>query len=293
MSDFSSIISFSSVFQYFQLSSIVLTMVFGIIILIALPIKFLKQNHKFSNSLYLVLLIGFFHECFAFMTWLKSTYQLYGISPFVLDSYSFPVACFIFTLGVIFMTEWSKEELRTRLSTFIYGVYMSLVLLLVIVMGVLHSFSSQHHNIEFHKSDFFYSDRTDDNIPRGPVSMVEYKSCFVCCALEYVLIYAPVTFILLWNVTTCGPSGQQGQHHQQCMMCGNNLMVQRYILLFMLFVIWIVRPIVWIINFRYSFLSQDIIPSITMYIVYTSMLWHFLQQGFDKNNCIDDSCNHR
>ncbi|CAG2215803.1 unnamed protein product [Mytilus edulis] len=231
------------------------------------------------------------------MTWLKSTYQLYGISPFVLDSYSFPVACFILTLGVISMTEWSKQELRTRLSTFIYGVYISLVLLLVIVIGGCHSFSSQHHNIDFHKFEFFYSEyavkQTDENILRGLVSMVKYNSCFVCCVLEYVLVYAPVTFILLWNVTTCVPSGQQGPHHHQCMTCDNNVMVHRYTLLFMMCVIWIVRPIVWIINFRYTFLSQDIIPSITMYIVYMTVLWNFLQDGFDKNNCIDHSCNHK
>ncbi|CAG2196170.1 CLEC3A [Mytilus edulis] len=51
--------------------------------------------------------------------------------------------------------------------------------------------------------------QTDENILRGLVSMVKYNSCFVCCVLEYVLVYAPVTFILLWNVTTCVPSGQQ------------------------------------------------------------------------------------
>lgn len=153
---FSSISSSRSVFQCFQLSGIALTLVFGMLILIALPLKFLKHNHKLSNSLFLVLLIGFFHESFASLTtWLKSTYHLYGISPFVLDSYTFPVFCFIFTFGVLCMTKCSKEELRT--NTFVYGVYIFIVLLLIFGKGVVNNFSNQHaiHIVKFHKPNFF------------------------------------------------------------------------------------------------------------------------------------------
>lgn len=74
------------------------------------------------------------------------------------------------------------------------------------------------------------------------------------------------------------------------------MMVQRYILVLMMFVIWLLRPISWIINFRYSFLSQDIIPSITMFIVYIFILWHFLQGIFMNDyTCYIhyDSCNHK
>lgn len=214
---FSSIILFRSIFQYFQLFVIALTLVFGLLILIVLPLNFFTHKHKLSNSSFLVLLIRFFHESFASMTWLKSTYHLYDISPFVFDSYT-PVACFILTLGVMSMKECSKEELRT--STFVYGVYISMVLLLDFEIGIVNSFSNQHarHSVKFHKSNLFFTDYevkrkgwSFDKMLTELLYVLKYNSSFVCYTLEYVLVYALVTVILLWNVKKWVTSGQQGK----------------------------------------------------------------------------------
>lgn len=193
-----------------------MNLLFGIMMLIVLPTKFLKFDHKLSKSLFLVLCIGFFHESFASIFWLKSTYQFYVISSFVLDSYTFPVDCFILTLGVVFMTELSKKEFKRR-RTFVYGVYIFMILLLAIGVGVVNSFSSRHDNAEFYKSDFSFIDDevkqtylSYENMLTRLVAVWKCNSSFVCCLLEYDLVYAPVSFILLWNDKKCVPSRQKG-----------------------------------------------------------------------------------
>lgn len=241
-----------------HLSCILLFLVLGMLILILFLSTFLKYDHTNSHSLFLVLLIGFIHQSFVSMNWLKSTYHLDGITEFVFDWYTFPVACFILTFGVVCMTEISKEEFRTKI--FQNGVFISTVLLLVFGIGV-YGFNNQDANysqVKFNKSEL-----------GNMITIVSY-------ALEYVLVFAPLTVILLWNMKGCVLiKDQKGLHHEQCMTCDNNIMVQRYVLIFMMFVIWIVRPCFWIIDFHFSVITQDFIPSMTVCMVYIYLLWDF------------------
>lgn len=43
------------------------------------------------------------------------------------------------------------------------------------------------------------------------VYVLKYNRSFVCYVLEYVLVYAPVTLILMWNVMNLVSRGQQGK----------------------------------------------------------------------------------
>lgn len=199
MFDFVLLILSGSVFEKVHLSCILILLAFGILIIIlhVFVSVFLKYDHTNSVGLFFALIIGFVHQCFLSANWLKSTCYLNGITVFVTDWYTVPVACLILTIGVLFLEECSKDESKTKIYT--YGAFISLVLLLVFGMGI-HGISNQHanymnyYNLKFHKAVF-----------------VDNKTTLVSFALEYLLVYAPVSVTLLWNRKECVlMNGQQG-----------------------------------------------------------------------------------
>ena len=83
------------------------------------------------------------------------------------------------------MTKFPKEEFRTKI--FQNGTCISTVLLLVFGIG-LYGFKHQdaiYSQVKFNKPEL-----------SNMITIVSY-------ALEYVLVYAPLTVILLWNMKGC------------------------------------------------------------------------------------------
>ncbi|XP_052079821.1 uncharacterized protein LOC127717984 [Mytilus californianus] len=299
MFDFPPINSFRSFQEYFQLAYVILSFGLGMLIIIAYLSNFFKYNQRSSNSLFLALFVGFIHQGFASMTWLKSTYHIYGISDFVFDVYTFPVACFLFTFAVMCTKECSQEF---RKITFAYVVYISTVLLLVFGIGVVRSSSHQyiHNNVTLNSSDKFFNDSDlesncgiFDITSMFTISVLKCNSSFLYYIFEYFFIYAPITVILLWNIKESVLSDQQGRHHQLCITCDNTIRLQQYILMFMLFVIWIVRPISWIINFHYILLPQDIIPCMVLCMVYPFLLSYFVYNALYQEDFLDHRCRNK
>ncbi|XP_063412102.1 uncharacterized protein LOC134694923 [Mytilus trossulus] len=280
-----------------QLACIVCTLGLGILVIIDYQSKLLRYDQRSSNSLFLAFFIGFFHYSFGSMTWLKSTYQLHGISDFYFDVYTFPVVCFFFTFAVICTKEYPGEFRKT---TFAYVVYISIFLLAVLGIGVVRNSSNQptHDDVMLNTSDKIFN----DDLRKSKCGMYAdmftilvlkcYTSCFYY-VFEYVFIYATFTAILLWNIQESVLSGKQGQHNQLCISCDSTIRLQQYILMFMMFVIWIVRPTFWIINFYCTLLPQDLIPCMTLCMLYPLLLSYFLYNLVYQEDCLHHRCKQR
>ncbi|XP_052080240.1 uncharacterized protein LOC127718281 [Mytilus californianus] len=298
MSDSMTFHSATKFVEFFQVICIVITLGGGVAILLDKAIKsfFSKyDNQNTPKTFFISLFIGFLQEVFFSINWMWKTSNLCSFDIFMKDMYSLPVVCFVSTFAVITISE--SSILRSTTRKFVYVTYISTALLFIIgtrTIFILCYYGNNFAHI-FGGCDMSFSNSLYNQINITMTSFVcEYCSPASCYALEYTLIYIPSTAILFynikdileifkqnWQINKSGTTQEKEKHDM-------NDMTQKCILLIFLLVIWIIRPVSWILDLCYSLTSDDLIPSMTVLILYIFLLWYLSQQM-----CLPSSENER
>ncbi|VDI76468.1 Hypothetical predicted protein, partial [Mytilus galloprovincialis] len=269
MSDSMTFHSAAKFFELFQVICVVITLGGGILILLDKAIKSLfskYDNQTTSKTLFISLFIGFLHQIFLTLNWVWKTSNLCSLDIFIKDMYSLPVVCFGLTFTGLTISE--SSILRSTARKFIYATYVSTTILLVIGMRTIFNLCYYGYNFEltFGSCDMSFETSLHNQINITMSSFLcAYSSPVSCYILEYTLIYVPSTAILFNNIRDALEIFKQNWQSnfgtiQENEKHDTDDMTQKCILIFFLLVIWIIRPVSWILNLCYSFTSEDLIP---------------------------------